>query len=83
MDGRSGDRAAGARRFAARLHERGALPVELLDERWTTREAEAMLRDTQPGGRKARKQRKEQVDAVAASIILRTFLDQRGTGGVS
>ncbi len=42
-----------------------------LDERWTTIEAERILHDQ---GRKKKKQRAV-VDSVAASIILRTYLD--------
>lgn len=80
MDGRAGEGAKRARRFAERVAEASGRPVELLDERWTTLEAERMLRREQPRGRKAARARKQQVDAVAASIILRTFLERRERG---
>jgi len=74
MDGRRGEAAEAARRFAAALAEATALPTELLDERWTTREAERALRDA-PRGRRA--QRKQIVDSLAATLILRTYLEAR------
>jgi len=71
LDGREGPEAEAARAFARALHEASGLPVEMLDERWTTIEAERMLHAQ---GRKKKKQRGV-VDSVAASIILRTYLD--------
>lgn len=72
MDGRKGPEAEAARAFAERLGAALGLPVELLDERWTTLEAERALRET---GRRGRRQR-EVVDAVAATFILRTWLER-------
>ncbi len=71
LDGREGPEAEAARAFAAALQEASGLPVETLDERWTTVEAERMLHAQ---GRKKKKQRAV-VDSVAASIILGTYLD--------
>ncbi len=71
LDGREGPEAEAARAFAAALHEASGLPVETLDERWTTVEAERVLHAQ---GRKKKKQRAV-VDSVAASIILGTYLD--------
>ena len=55
------------------------MPVELIDERWTTVEAERSLREL---GHK-KKKRKENVDAVAASILLRTYLEREQQSGAS
>ena len=71
LDGREGPEAEAARKFARSLQGATGLPVETLDERWTTLEAERILHDQ---GRKKKKQRSV-VDSVAASIILRTYLD--------
>lgn len=71
LDGREGPEARAARAFADALHEASGLPVETLDERWTTIEAERVL---QAQGRPRKKQRGV-VDSVAASIILGTYLD--------
>lgn len=71
MDGRMGPEAEAAERFAGALSQRAGVPVETLDERWTSREAERSLRDQGHGGRRA----KQHVDEVAAAIILRTYLE--------
>jgi putative holliday junction resolvase len=71
MDGRKGPEALAAEAFAKALHEATGLPVDTLDERWTSAEAERVLRSQGHDGRR----RRELVDSVAASIILRTWLD--------
>jgi len=80
MDGRRGPEADKAEKFAARLSQAAGIPVDLLDERWTSMEAERILADI-PGKRRSEKraQRRAQgtVDEMAASIILRTYLEQR------
>lgn len=73
MDGRKGPEAEAAERFAQALHASTGLPVDTLDERWTSVEAERVLRAQDLRGKKAR----ERVDEVAASIILRTYLELR------
>jgi RNase H-fold protein (predicted Holliday junction resolvase) len=49
--------------------------VDYLDERWTSLEAERML-DTAGVSRKKQRGR---VDPIAASLLLRTWLEQRRT----
>jgi len=73
LSGRVGPEAQAAQAFAARLAEETGLPVETLDERWTTLEAERALRAS--GRRGAR--RRAVIDAVAASLILDTYLARR------
>ena len=75
LDGRSGSAASAAREFAARLGEATGLPVELIDERWTTVEAERHLRTA--GRRTAERRGRGTVDAVAATLLLSTYLDRR------
>lgn len=91
MDGRRGPEAQAAERFARDLAKVAGVPVDTLDERWTSREAERVLRET-GGSRRGRASRsrakpgsieradrargKGRVDAVAASIILRTYLER-------
>jgi putative Holliday junction resolvase len=72
MDGRRGETALAAERFANAIAEGTGLPVEMLDERWTTREAERALRDA---GRRGQKQRGA-VDAAAATLLLQTWLER-------
>ena len=71
MDDTEGPRAAKTRRFVERLRERFSLPIVLWDERLTTWEAERLLREA--GTR--RDKRKEWVDALAAQLLLQSYLD--------
>jgi len=70
-DGTEGEGCARSRRIAARLEASG-MHVELHDESWSSRDAEEMLRSTG----KTRKSAKEKVDAIAASLILRDYLQE-------
>jgi len=53
--------------------------VDTLDERWTTREAQRSLDEAGPRSRKRRRRSREHgtVDAVAAALLLRTYLERR------
>ncbi len=77
MSGRRGKEAERAEGFARDLAEATGLPVDLVDERWTSREAERALRATGHDARSAR----GRVDAVAASLLLRSYLDRRRSRG--
>jgi len=80
LDGRAGTGAEAARRFAARLGAASALPVALVDERMTTVIAERALREQPTGRGKRKRPAKHQVDALAATMILRTYLEQSAGG---
>lgn len=71
MDGTESELCARARRFAGRLHARTGKPVTLVDERLSTVEAKGEW-----SGRAARCP----VDALAAALILRTWLAEPGVG---
>lgn len=72
LDGREHEMSARCRRFANQLHGRFGLPVMLEDERLSSAEAEQQLRD---GGMRNWRHRKQQLDAIAAQLILQHFLD--------
>ena len=72
-DGTEHEMTARCRRFANQLNGRFRLPVELVDERLTSLEAESMLREAGHGWKK----RKQHLDAVAAQRILQTWFDTR------
>jgi putative Holliday junction resolvase len=76
MDGRAGPEAEAARAFARQLEEATGVPVELLDERWTTVEAERHLREVPSGRRRRKGRRSRDVDSAAATILLRTYLER-------
>ena len=73
MNGTIGGRAELCRLFADGLQELTNLPVELWDERCTTVSAHSYLNVTNTRGKK----RKAVVDAVAATIILESYLGYR------
>jgi putative Holliday junction resolvase len=69
-DGREGDMARRVRKFARRLAREFEVEVILWDERFSSAEADRWL----GGGRGSRK---EDRDALAAQIILQSYLDSR------
>lgn len=73
LRGEIGPQAETVRRFAAELEAAIGLPIHLFDERLTTAAAEQQLREL---GVKPEK-RRQQIDQVAASIILQDFLDHQ------
>ena len=60
-----------AEKFARRLEARFALPVAFIDETLTSAAAEQSLREA-----RTRPSRKSDVDAMAATLILQSFLDE-------
>lgn len=73
LDGRDTDQTADVRQFATALEVQTGIDVVLQDERLTSVEAEAQLAARE----KDWKKRKQQIDAVAAAILLQDFLDSR------
>lgn len=87
LDGTQGEMAEEAQRFAQRVRKQIGVPVEMVDERLTSWEAERLLEETQgrfihdekrAAGRKPKKtQAKMSVDAVAAAVILKDYLERQ------
>ncbi len=72
MDGKEGTEAEKTHRFISRLQRVIDVPIDVQDERLTTVEAERLL-ISDDASRARRRQRR---DAVAAALILRTYLDR-------
>ncbi|MGN6392942.1 MAG: Holliday junction resolvase RuvX [Gemmatimonadales bacterium] len=72
-EGQEGASAAAARELAEMLGRRTALPVALWDERMSTARALAAIREQ--GG--SVRGRREDVDALAATVVLQHFLESR------
>ncbi len=82
MSGREGPEAKRARSFAEALAQRSGLPVSTLDERWTSIAAERALAEEATSARRRKRQRKEgTVDALAATLLLRTWLEREQPEG--
>jgi putative holliday junction resolvase len=63
-----------ARRFAAELGRRFTLPVQLVDERYSSLEANAVLSSQRASGQRRRRVRRADLDSAAAAVILERFL---------
>ncbi len=75
-EGREEASAVSARELAGTIGERTGLPVELWDERMSTARALGLIREQ--GG--TTRGRREDVDALAAAVLLQHFLDARRGG---
>ncbi|HEX5339481.1 MAG TPA: Holliday junction resolvase RuvX [Gammaproteobacteria bacterium] len=73
MDGNEQDITRRARKFAAALGEHFTGPVHSIDERLSSREAEAQLKALRQAGR--RRIAREDIDCAAACIILESWLN--------
>ena len=88
LDGTRGEMAEEAERFARRVRKQIGLPVELVDERLTSWEAERLLEETQGrflhaeksgrSGKRKKAPERATVDAVAAAVILKEYLGRQG-----
>jgi putative Holliday junction resolvase len=75
-DGSESGMSAAVREFAGELETRYGLPVRLVDERYSSLEAGARLKEGRAAGVRKRRVTKAQVDAAAACVILeRWFVD--------
>lgn len=70
LDGSDTETTRQARNFAERLGRRTPLPIEFMDERLTSAEAEGLLKEAGLCGKK----RKTRLDSQAAVIILEAWL---------
>jgi putative holliday junction resolvase len=85
LDGTRGEMANEAERFAQRVRKQIGVPVEMVDERLTSWEAERLLEETQGrfmhekiGARNRKKApSKMTVDSVAAAVILKEYLERQ------
>ena len=78
VDGSPGALAQAARRFANELERRFGLPVSMVDERWSSLEANAALKARRASGERRRRIRREDIDSTAAAVILERWLAGEG-----
>ena len=79
VDGSEGTLLAAARRFAAELERRFALPVQLVDERFSSLEASEALKRRRASGARGRIERAT-IDSAAAAVILGRWFQGEGEG---
>ena len=73
QEGNEGESARAAKKVAADIARTTGLPVDLVDERFSTARALRSVREM--GG--STRGRQEEVDALAATVLLQHFLDSR------
>jgi len=87
LDGTRGEMAEEAERFGRRVRKQLGVLVEMVDERLTSWEAERLLEETQgrvlhapqagPGRTQRKPAKRATVDAVAAAVILKEYLERQ------
>lgn len=87
LDGTRGEMAQEAERFARRVQKQIGVPVELVDERLTSWEAERLLEETQGrfihadkshvGRKQKNAPERATIDSVAAAVILKEYLERQ------
>lgn len=75
LDGSDSAMQATIERFIRQLQGRYALPIDVVNEQLSSREAEQRLKLARQAGRK-RKVRKEEIDQIAAVIILESWMQE-------
>jgi putative Holliday junction resolvase len=86
LDGTSSEMSEEAKGFAARVGKALDIPVEMMDERLSSWEAEQVLgpkrsaaSSSRDRAQRARRKRRTTLDDVAAAVILRDYLDRART----
>lgn len=75
MSGAETEWTATVREFATRLAERAGVPVDFIDERLSSVQAERAVRGS--GLKRSQREQKQRVDAAAAVLLLQTYLDRQ------
>jgi putative Holliday junction resolvase len=75
MSGAETEWTATVREFATRLAERAGVPVDFIDERLSSVQAERAVRGS--GLKRSEREQKQRVDAAAAVLLLQTYLDRQ------
>lgn len=76
LRGEEGDSVDMVRKFLARLEKvTGSVPIQTLDERFTSTIARQSIRDS--GARRKKRRKKELIDSTAATILLQNYLDSK------
>jgi putative Holliday junction resolvase len=92
LDGSRGEMAEEASRFGERVRKQLGIPVEMVDERLTSWEAERLLEDhsgkvfhddAKTSHKKRRESTRASVDAMAAAVILKEYLAREQIAGKS
>jgi putative Holliday junction resolvase len=75
-DGSESALTGAARRFAAQIKERFSLEVRMVDERYSSMDAQALLKEARATGVRRRRVSKGDIDAAAAGVILERWFTE-------
>jgi putative Holliday junction resolvase len=75
LSGEETEWTAQVREFGKKVSERAGIPVDFLDERLTSVQAERAVRSI--GLKRSEREQKGRIDAAAAVLLLQTFLDRQ------
>jgi putative holliday junction resolvase len=75
LSGEETEWTAQVREFGKKVSERAGIPVDFLDERLTSVQAERAVRSI--GLKRGEREQKGRIDAAAAVLLLQTFLDRQ------
>ncbi len=78
MDGTDNELTPCVKKFARQLKGRFGLPVEMVDERLTSVEARNRLRERRREGTRGKRVTREDIDRIAALVILESWLNRPG-----
>jgi putative Holliday junction resolvase len=78
VDGSESVLCGAARRFASEFEARSGIPSRLVDERYSSLDAEKRLKEARASGLRKRRVAKVDIDAAAACIILERWFTQTG-----
>ena len=78
MDGTDNELTPCAKKFARQLQGRFGLPVETVDERLTSVAARGLLRERRREGTRRKRVKSEDIDRMAALVILESWLNRPG-----
>ncbi|MCK5059246.1 MAG: Holliday junction resolvase RuvX [Candidatus Aminicenantes bacterium] len=73
MDGSKSKISTAVENFSGSLQKKANIPVDFIDERLTSFEAEELLKAHQPDYRK----RKKVLDSISALVILRSYMERK------
>jgi putative Holliday junction resolvase len=77
LDGSEGPQARRISRYAQRLADQLTVPIVFWDERYTTVAAEEIMLQNRSKGKRRRARAEGGVDAIAAAVILQSYLDSQ------
>ena len=79
LDGSESEMTAAARDFAEMIQQRSSLEVLMVDERLTSNEADALIRQSMSSGKAITRRLEQHRDSLAAQLILNTYMNDNPT----